>query len=94
MEHLPNKASRSGWHGLMYSTAILLIVCGIPAAILLSFVFIRDRTADLDRSQTLLIGLCMIVAQVLVAGILLFLAGQITRRLRGNHTVENETDDV
>jgi hypothetical protein len=64
----------------MYSTGTLLIVCGIPATIILAFVFMADRAVRLDRSQALLFAGCMIAVEVVVAVILLYVAEKITLR--------------
>jgi nitrate reductase gamma subunit len=68
------------WHSLMYATGILLIVCGIPATIIVTFVFMADRAVHLDRSEALLFAGCMIVAEIVIAGILLYVAERITKR--------------
>jgi small-conductance mechanosensitive channel len=68
------------WHGLMYSTGILLIVCGIPATVLISFYFTSPRSANLSSSEALRFGLCMVACEALLAGILLFVATMITKR--------------
>ncbi|MDR3560395.1 MAG: hypothetical protein P4N59_02980 [Negativicutes bacterium] len=68
------------WHSLVYSTGILLIVGGIPATIILTFVFMGDRAVRLDHAEALLFGGCMIGVEVVVAGILLYVAEKITWR--------------
>jgi hypothetical protein len=65
------------WHSLMYSTGYLLIVCGIPATIVLSLMWKPFR---ISRSDAILGGLCMIIAELLVAGVLLSVAKCITKR--------------
>ena len=68
------------WHSLMYSTGILLVVCGIPATVVLSFWFTSQRSANLSASEALRFGACMVAAEALLAGILLFVANLITKR--------------
>ena len=80
MHREPNRARLPLWHSLMYSAGILLIVCGIPATIILAFVIRGDGGVRLDRSEALLFGGCMIAAEVAVAGILLYVAEKITKR--------------
>ena len=77
------------WHSLMYSTGILLLVCGLPGTALLPFVLVREKS--LDRSDALMFGLSMFVAEALIAGILLFFAGQITKRQLKKRAKSNET---
>jgi hypothetical protein len=68
------------WHSLMYSTGILLVVCGIPATVLISFWFTSERSAHLASSEALRFGVCMIVAEAVLAGILLLVAELITKQ--------------
>jgi nitrate reductase gamma subunit len=68
------------WHSLMYSTGILLVVCGIPATVVLSFWFTSQRSANLSASEALRFGACMIASEALLAGILLLVAERITKR--------------
>jgi hypothetical protein len=68
------------WHGLMYSTGILLLVCGIPATVMLSFWSTSERSANLSCSEALRFGVCMVVSEALVAGMLLFVAERLTKR--------------
>ncbi len=63
----------------MYSTGILLIVCGVPATVLLSLVFMRDKVTDLSLSEALVFGGSMIAVEVVAAFILLFAAERIRR---------------
>lgn len=56
----------------MYATGILLIVCGIPATLIFGFVFMG--------SEALLFGGYMIAAELVIAGVLLFVAEGITKR--------------
>jgi hypothetical protein len=68
------------WHSLMYSTGILLVVCGIPATVVLSFWFTSERSAHLSASEALRFGGCMVVAEALLAGVLLLVSELITKR--------------
>ena len=70
MERKSQKERFSRWVSLMYATSILLIVCGTPATIALSFIFMHshDPSARLDRSQALLFGGGMIGAEIFIAG--------------------------
>ena len=79
MHHEPNRARLPLWHSLMYSTGILLIVCGIPGVIVAAIMLMFGRD-HLDRSQALLFGSCMVGAVVIIGGILLFAAERITKR--------------
>jgi len=67
------------WHSLMYSTGILLFVCGIPGTALYSLLFLRKQY-DLPTSEALHIGIYMIAAEVFIGGSLLLLARWITKR--------------
>lgn len=82
MQAQPNKARLPLWHSLMYATGALLIVCGIPATVLLAFLFMHmhDKSARLDSSEALLFGGCMIALEIILAGVLLFVAEKITKR--------------
>ena len=64
----------------MYSTGFLLLVCGIPATAFIAFALMRDRSAHLDRSEAIQLGLSMICVEVLLAAVLLLLAGCLTKR--------------
>jgi nitrate reductase gamma subunit len=64
----------------MYSTGILLVVCGIPATVMLSFWFTNRRSANLPASEALPFGVCMVTAEALLAGILLLVAARITKQ--------------
>jgi hypothetical protein len=68
------------WHSLMYSTGILLVVCGIPATVVLSFWFTSERSANFSSSEALRFGVCMVVCEALLAGMLLFFAERLTKR--------------
>jgi len=78
----------------MYATGALLIVCGIPATVIISFMFMfaHDRSVRLDRSEALLFGGCMIAAEVVIAVILLFVAEKITKRRHKISTKKDDTD--
>jgi hypothetical protein len=90
MEQQSNNVRFSRWHGLMCSTGILLIICGVPATILLAFIFSRDNgPAHLDRSEALIFALCAVAAELLLAGILLFVAKRITKRRSRILTTKN-----
>jgi len=69
------------WHSLMYATGTLLIVCGIPATVLLALLFTHthDKLLRSDGSEALLFGGYMISVEILIAGVLLFIAGKITK---------------
>jgi hypothetical protein len=82
MENPPNKVRIPLWHSLMYSTGIMLIVGGIPAAILTSFLLTVD-THPLSRSDAFHFGVCMVGAEGIIASILLIVAGWITKHRRG-----------
>ena len=68
------------WHSLMYSTAILLVVCGIPATVIISFWLTSERSAHLSASEALRFGGCMVLCEALLAATLLLLAKLITKR--------------
>ena len=65
----------------MYATGILLIVCGVPATVIISIIFrfAHDRSVRLDNTQALLFGGGMIAAEIFIAVILLFVAERITK---------------
>jgi hypothetical protein len=67
------------WHSLMYSTGFLLLVCGIPATVLLSILFMSERSVHLTRSEALGFGLCMVVVEAFLGGVLLLVAMLITK---------------
>jgi undecaprenyl pyrophosphate phosphatase UppP len=79
MTRQPNRDRFSRWLGLMYATGFLLLVCGIPATVIISFVF-TGVGVGLDRSQALIFGGCMIAAEIVIGGILLYVAERITKR--------------
>ena len=66
----------------MYATSALLVICGIPATIALSFIFMQshDPSARLDCSQVILFGSAMIGAELVIAVVLHFIAVRIERR--------------
>lgn len=64
----------------MYSTGILLVVCGIPATVVLSFWFTSQRSANLSSSEALRFGVGMVASEALLAGILLLVAERITKQ--------------
>lgn len=68
------------WHSLMYSTGILLIVCGIPATVVLSLWSTSPRSANLSSSEALRFGVWMVASEALLAGILLLAARALTQR--------------
>jgi len=70
------------WHSLMYSTGLLLLVCGIPATVVLSFWLTSERSAHLSATEALRFGVCMVLCEVLLAGVLLLVAERITKRRR------------
>jgi hypothetical protein len=75
----PHRDHLSRWLGLMYATGFLLLACGIPAALVISFVF-TGIGAGLDHSQALIFGGSMIAAEVVIGSILLYVAEHITKR--------------
>jgi hypothetical protein len=76
----------------MYSTGILLVVSGIPATIIVSFLFMGDRRIRLDSSEALLFGSCMIAVEVVIAGTLLCVAELITKHRRRSCTKSDDAD--
>jgi hypothetical protein len=90
MQRQPNKASLPLWHSLMYSTGILLIVCGIPGAIATSFLLMFGPD-HLDRSDALHFGCYMIGAEVVIAVCLLYFAKRITKH---RHNICTRNDDA
>lgn len=85
MEHHAKTERITRWHGLMYSTGILLIVCGIPATVLISLLlYFTGLGIGLDRPQAMVFGGCMIGAEVIIASILLYVAKRITKRGQRN----------
>ncbi len=68
------------WHSLMYSTGILLLVCGIPATVVLSFWSTSQRSANLSSSEAVRFGVCMVGFEALLACMLLFVAERLTKR--------------
>lgn len=80
----PNSTSRIPlWHSLMYATGTLLLVCGIPATVLLSVLFTNDRSRHLTGLDGLWLCVCMVLAEALIAGVLLFAAEKIAKRGSG-----------
>lgn len=79
MERQDNSKPFAWWHSLMYATGILLLVCGIPATLILAFVFTGDRTTQLDGSDALKFGVFAVAAEVVIAVTLLFIARRISR---------------
>ena len=73
----------------MYSTSALLVICGIPATIILFVLFMHanDQSLRLSRSQALLCGGYMIAAEILLAVILHFLAARLGRRRTKNDII-------
>jgi hypothetical protein len=69
---------------------LAIIVCGIPGTILASFVLTIGRD-HLDKSTALFFSLYMIVAEVLIAGILHFVAEKIWKRTHKVCTKADET---
>ena len=67
------------WHSLMYATSILLVVCGIPATVLLAVFLPRDPRNGLARADSFMFGLSMIGAELLIAGILHLIAERVTK---------------
>jgi hypothetical protein len=74
----------------MYSTGILLIVCGIPGAFAISFLLMFGRD-HLDRSVALRFGCYMIGAEVIIAAIPLYFAKRITKH---RHKICTRNDDA
>jgi undecaprenyl pyrophosphate phosphatase UppP len=75
----------------MYATGVLLIVCGIPATVLLALMsmFTHDKSQRLDGSDALLFGGSMVVAEIIIAGVLLYVAERITKH---RHTRNDDAD--
>ena len=92
MERKSQNGRFSGWVSLMYATSALLVICGIPATIALSFIFMHahDPSARLDSSQAILFGGGMIGVEVIIAVILHFIAVRIERRDKIG--IKHETD--
>jgi len=76
----------------MYSTGTLLIVCGVPATILMAF-GLKIGPDHLDRSQALLFGAVMVFVEVVIAVILLYVAGQVSKR-RDKICTKNDDADA
>ena len=95
MTQQPNRDRFSRWLGLMYATGALLIVCGIPATVIISIVFrfAHDRSVRLDNSQALLFGGSMIAAEIVIASVLLYVAEKITKR-RHKIVTRNDAADA
>jgi hypothetical protein len=90
MEQSSDKDRIPPWHGLMYSTSILLIVCGVPATIVLAVIYMMSEgPTHVDRTGGLILAGCGVAAELLLAGILLFVAGLITKRRKRIHTTED-----
>jgi hypothetical protein len=79
----------------MYATGALLIACGIPATVLLALMFMHthDKSERLDGSEALLFGGCMIAVEIVIAGVLLFVAERITKH-RHKISSKNENTDA
>jgi hypothetical protein len=70
----------------MYATGTLLIVCGIPATIVIAILFMHDRLVHWSGSEACLFGGGMIAVEMVVAGALLYVAEMIAQRRRKNLT--------
>ena len=77
------------WHSLMYATGFLLLVCGIPATVILCFSLMHDKQVHLDRSEALIFGGCMVGAEAILASVLLFVAERITKRKNRKSQIVN-----
>lgn len=68
----------------MFTTGILLIVCGIPGTGLCCILMLRKGYADITYSEALSPFLYMILVEAFIACILLFLAQRFTKRQNTN----------
>ena len=91
MERQSNRVRLPLWHSLMYSTGFLLILCGIPGTVLLTFLFIHNKHSRLDGSEAMLFGGCMIALKLVIGGVLLFVAEKISKR---RNKVESKNDNA
>jgi MFS-type transporter involved in bile tolerance (Atg22 family) len=74
----------------MYATSTLLIVCGIPATVIIAFIF-TGAGVGLSRTEAFMFGGCMIVVEVVIALILEFAARHFSRH--GDKTsIRHDTD--
>jgi hypothetical protein len=64
----------------MFATSILLLFCGIPATIALAFILPLNPRNGLEQSDGFLLGLSMICAELLIAGVLHFIADRLSKR--------------
>jgi hypothetical protein len=78
MEHQTQKVAMAWWHSLMDAAGALLIVCGIPATVILGFIY-------LDRSDRFVFISSMVSAELIIGVVLCFIAERITKR---RHRVE------
>jgi hypothetical protein len=69
------------WHSLMYSTAILLLVCGVPGTLIALLVIANRSDATVSWSQSLTAGGWMIGAVVSLALVLFAVAKAISSRM-------------
>jgi MFS-type transporter involved in bile tolerance (Atg22 family) len=80
MERQTQRVRMAWWHSLMYATGTLLIVCGIPASVVLVFIF--GREFHLDRSEMLRFGGCIVGIELVLGVVLSFIAERITKQQR------------
>ncbi len=66
----------------MYGTGYMLLVCGVPACVVLTFLFMSDESMRLSRSEALHVGVFMISGVVIIAVTLLLAATAITKYRR------------
>jgi len=78
MEERRDKYRLPLWHSLMYSTGMMLIVAGVPAAIVTSLLLLVGPN-PMSRPDAFHFGLCMVIAEVVIASILLFVARKISK---------------
>jgi hypothetical protein len=76
-EVIEMKNRTPAWLGLMFSTAILLTVCGIPGAALASLAFWLNGTMNASGALTFLA--VMVGCEVVIAGALWLVASQVNK---------------
>ncbi|MEO5914749.1 MAG: hypothetical protein ABIS50_10980 [Luteolibacter sp.] len=79
MKGLPNKTLMPWWHSLMYSTGILLLVCGLPGTLLFWLGVAFGLPGMGDFPEIFEPASRMIAAEIIIAGILLLLAHRISK---------------
>ncbi len=66
------------WLSLMYSTGYLLLFCGLPGVPVLAWLLTTGQYG-LSAMQALWLGLYLAAGEAIIAGILLFVAGLISK---------------